>query len=137
MRFLFLLLALLMPVSTAQAAGFDCRNARTADEVVVCANPLLSELDEIMTVFYQRLRHYTRNFDNAMGLQVRLRNEARAFLKRRAACGADAAYLYRAYRARIRGLLAHWQVAMEDEADAGEAGASHLPLRRMTSPASA
>jgi len=122
MRFLFLLFMMLLPADVVQAAGFDCRKARTADEVAVCTDPLLSELDEIMTVFYQRLRHYTRNFDNAMGLQARLRNEARAFLKRRVACGADAACLHRAYRARIRELLAHWQVAMEDEADAGEAG---------------
>ena len=121
MRFVLIMLALLLPAGGTLAAGFDCRKARAADEVAVCADPLLSELDEIMADFYRRLRHYTQNFDNAMGLQGQLVGEARAFLKRRAACGADAACLQRAYRARIRELLAHWRRAMEGEASGGGA----------------
>ncbi|HHN72990.1 MAG TPA: hypothetical protein ENK13_02770 [Thermopetrobacter sp.] len=95
------------------APAFDCTRAVAPDELAVCGDPLLSELDAIMTDFYRRLRHYTRNFDNAMGLQGQLVGEARDFLRRRAACGADRACLEKAYRARIRQLLRWWTRAME------------------------
>jgi len=98
---------------TATAQSFDCRRAVTPDEVAICSNPLLGELDEIMADFYRRLRHYTGNFDNAMGLQGQLVNEARDFLRRRAACGADEQCLEQAYRTRIRQLLQHWSRVME------------------------
>ena len=97
----------------AWAASFDCRKARTADEVAVCSDPLLSELDEIMADFYRRLRHYTQNFDNAMGLQAQLVDEARDFLRRRADCGDDRDCLEQAYRTRILELLRRWEAAME------------------------
>ena len=100
-------------VGAAEAASFDCRKVRTPDEVAVCADPLLSELDEIMADFYRRLRRYTQNFDNAMGLQAQLVDEARDFLRRRADCGANTACLEQAYRTRILELLRHWETAME------------------------
>ena len=110
-----LLMALVMGagLNAAQAASFDCRKARTADEVAVCSDPLLSELDDIMADFYRRLRHYTQNFDNAMGLQAQLVDEARDFLRRRADCGGDRACLEQAYRTRIMELLRRWEAAME------------------------
>jgi uncharacterized protein len=97
----------------AIAASFNCRRAATADEVAICSDPLLSELDEIMADFYVRLRHYSREFDNAMGLQARLRGQARDFLKNRAACGANTSCLEDAYRQRILQLLDMWRRAME------------------------
>ena len=110
------ILALMLVVSlagAAQAASFDCRKARTADEVAVCSDPLLSELDDIMADFYRRLRHYTQNFDNAMGLQAQLVDEARDFLRRRADCGDDRTCLEQAYCTRILELLRRWETAME------------------------
>ena len=108
-----LVLAVAALVGAANAASFDCRKARTPDEVAVCADPLLSELDEIMADFYRRFRHYTENFDNAMGLQAQLVDEARDFLRRRAACGSDVRCLEEVYRQRIRQLLRRWEMAME------------------------
>ena len=119
---MFLLIVLFLPAA-ARAASFDCRKARTADERAVCATPLLSELDEIMALLHGRLRRYTQRFDNAMGLQGRLVGEARSFLKRRAACGGDAACIERAYRKRILELLERWRRAM----DAGEGAADAAP----------
>ena len=110
--FAVMIMALAM-TKHVQAASFDCRKARTADEVAVCSDPLLSELDEIMADFYRKLRHYTENFDNAMGLQYRFVKEARAFLRRRAKCGGNRTCLERAYRRRILELLRHWKTAME------------------------
>ncbi len=104
---------LLAGAGAAEAASYDCRKARTADEVAVCADPLLSELDDIMADFYRRLRHYTQNFDNAMGLQAQLVDEARDFLRRRADCGGDRTCLEQAYRTRILELLRRWEAAME------------------------
>ncbi len=106
-------MAVVASAGAAQAASFDCCKARTADEVAVCADPLLSELDEIMADFYWRLRRYTRNFDNAMGLQAQLVDEARDFLRRRADCGGDPDCLEQAYRTRILELLRWWETAME------------------------
>ncbi len=96
----------------AAAQSYDCRKAGTPDELAVCADPLLGELDVLQADFYRRLRHYTTNFDNAMGLQAQLRDEARAFLRRRAVCGADRACLEAVYRARVRELLKRWMTAM-------------------------
>ena len=123
-RLMMLLMAVLlvsMPASRLAAQSFDCRKARTPDERAVCSDELLSELDELMALFYSRLRRYTREFDNAMGLQGQLLGEAREFLKRRGECGSDRACLEAAYRARIRQLLERWQRAM------GDGGAAPAP----------
>ncbi len=110
-----LMLAAVAAAAAAPAAAqsYDCAKAATPDEIAVCGDPLLSELDTVQAAFYRRLRHYTTHFDNAMGLQAQLRDEARAFLRRRAACGADRACLERVYRARILRLLEWWRRAME------------------------
>ena len=104
---------LLWATGAAHAQSFDCARARTADERLICDIPLLGELDEIMALLYTRLRRYTQQYDNAMGLQAQLKDEARAFLRQRSACGANAACIEQAYRNRIRQLLDHWKTAME------------------------
>ncbi len=136
---IFLLLGFLLSVlspSAAQAQSFDCHKARTADERMICQVPLLSELDEIMALFYKRLRRYTAKFDNAMGPQERLKREARDFLERRAACGGDVSCIEGVYRERIRELLRHWDVLMEEiilsesPQDEGHAGRPAAPAAR-------
>ncbi len=124
---IFLLVVLSAPA--LQAQSYDCRRAMTPDEIAVCRDPLLGELDVIQATFYKRLRHYTQNFDNAMGLQGQLVGEARAFLHRRAACGADTACLESVYRARIRELLEHWMRAMDGNIREGRAtGETNPPM---------
>ena len=111
-----LFLGLLMTAqaaNSAQAASFNCRRASTPDEIAICQTPQLSELDSVMAMFYRSLRRYTRRYNNAMGLQGQLKNGARAFLARRAACGANIPCLTSVYKERIQELLANWSQALE------------------------
>lgn len=81
----------------AAAASFDCAKARAPDERAVCANPTLSALDSEMGALWFS---YSR-FPLLMGASGARRDEAQAFLAARAACGADATCIERAYRARV------------------------------------
>jgi uncharacterized protein len=88
--------AFLIP-APAQAASFDCARATKADEIAICRNPRLSELDaEMGGLFYAWSR-----VPMLMGCNGARMDEARAFLARRAACGRNTACLTAAYRARI------------------------------------
>jgi uncharacterized protein len=91
----FLGLALL-PAPT-HAASFDCARATKADEIAVCRNPRLSELDSEMGGLWYA---YSR-VPMLMGGNGARMDEAQAFLARRAACGRNVSCLTAAYRARI------------------------------------
>jgi uncharacterized protein len=100
--FLLLALPLLMvsswvAVSPAQAASFDCSRAIEPDEVAVCANPHLSQMDTEMGALWYS---YSK-MPMLMGASGARQDEATAFLRRRAACGADVGCLRQVYRARI------------------------------------
>ena len=86
--------------SPAAAASFDCGQARAADEVTVCRTPSLSALDSEMGGLWYA---YSR-VPMLMGGNGDRGDEARAFLDRRRACGANVACLTSAYRARIAAL---------------------------------
>ncbi|GGE48410.1 hypothetical protein GCM10007276_26950 [Agaricicola taiwanensis] len=84
----------------AHSAGFDCGKAKKPDEIAVCKNPELSGLDSQMTGLwygYSKVPMF-------MGARGARRDEAQAFLARRAACGSDAECLAAAYRERIGAL---------------------------------
>src|SRR5437868_14244663 len=51
-----LLLGLTM-AGAADAQSFNCRLARTADEVLICQDTRLSDLDEALSTAYSRLRN--------------------------------------------------------------------------------
>lgn len=76
------------------AASFDCDNASTKVELIVCADTALSDLDEQLASIYRQ----------ALGLAQAGTSEPkasqRAWLKRRNAC-ADASCVTAAYRERI------------------------------------
>ena len=84
----------------AHAASFDCARARAPDEAAICANPRLSALDSEMGGLWYA---YSR-VPMLMGGNGDRGDEARAFLARRRACGANIACLTAAYRARIEAL---------------------------------
>jgi len=84
----------------ARAAGFDCARATKADEIAICRTPSLSALDSEMSGLWYA---YSR-VPMLMGGNGNRGDEARAFLARRAACGANIACLAAAYRARIEAL---------------------------------
>ena len=94
------LAAALLFITPAHAASFDCVRARSPDEVTICGNPRLSALDSEMGGLWYA---YSR-VPMLMGGNGNRGDEARAFLARRRACGANVACLAAAYRSRIEEL---------------------------------
>ena len=93
-------LGLAVATLPAAAASFDCAQATTPDEIAVCAQPALSELDSEMAGLW-----FAYNaFPFLMGRSGVRRDEADQFLRDRAACSADTDCLRRAYLARIEAL---------------------------------
>ena len=80
----------------ASAASFACGADLGADEKVICADCDLAQLDVKMATMYQVL---TRT--SAMGARGALQDDQRAWLGRRAQCGADRACIRAAYETRI------------------------------------
>jgi uncharacterized protein len=83
----------------ARAASFNCSKAEAADEKAVCADRQLNDEDVEMAVLYTQLKPLL-----GMGARGDMEDEQAAWLKRRAACGADRACLGRAYQERIQQL---------------------------------
>lgn len=109
-RIALTLAASLFLASPASAASFDCNRARAADEVTICRTPALSSLDSEMGGLWYA---YSR-VPMMMGGNGNRGDEAREFLDRRRACGADVACLTNAYRARIAALHEGIEAAMAE-----------------------
>ena len=99
MRLRFLVLATLLLVQPAYAQSFNCRNARTADEVAICADAGLSRLDERLSSRFYGLRESVSGSDRA-----RLDYEQSRWLDSRHRCGANRACIAASYRSRITDL---------------------------------
>lgn len=94
----FTLSVLLAILGGAEAASFDCKQARTATERTICADPMLSSLDEELGTAYRATLEETKDKD-------RLRREQQAWLKERdVRCKADGSCLDTQIRERIRAL---------------------------------
>jgi uncharacterized protein len=95
------LAALLMSAAwqPAGAASFDCSKAEAADETAVCADRQLNDQDVEMAVLYTQLKSLL-----GIGARGDMEDEQAAWLKRRAACGADRACLSKAYQERVQQL---------------------------------
>jgi uncharacterized protein len=107
---MMLLLVLAMP---AHAASFDCAKAVAADEVAVCRDGTTSALDsEMGGLFYA-----FEKVPMLMGANGARQDDAEAFLKTRAACGADITCLRRAYTARIAVLKENLAASMQQFSD--------------------
>jgi uncharacterized protein len=105
-------LALFAFGTPAQAASFDCAKARAPDEVAVCGNSVLSELDTEMSALWFAFS----KVPVGMGSNGARRDEAEEFLKARSACGGDVACLQRIYQARVRTLKENIDRAMTNVA---------------------
>lgn len=79
----------------ASAQAFNCRYARTPDEVRVCRNGHLSRQDERLSEEYSRLRNEVGGAERR-----RLEREQREWLSERKACGSDPDCIADAYRSR-------------------------------------
>ncbi|MFK8251609.1 lysozyme inhibitor LprI family protein [Ancylobacter terrae] len=84
----------------ANAASFDCAAAKAPDEIAVCGNARLSELDSEMGALWFAYRAIPM----MMGANGARQDEARAFLQDRATCGGNGACLTKLYAARIAAL---------------------------------
>lgn len=92
----FLVAAAALCAGPAGAASFDCDKARTPDELTVCKTPELSALDSEMGGLWYA-------FDAMpmlMGANGARTDDARQFMRDRAACATDVACLRKAYAAR-------------------------------------
>ncbi len=84
----------------ADAASFDCGQAKAPDEIAICTHSKLSALDSEMGGLWFA---YSR-IPMLMGANGNRHDEADAFLKKREACGRDVACLTTLYDARIKTL---------------------------------
>lgn len=73
----------------ARAASFDCRRAATADERAVCADPRLSELDDLLQTAFEQAKRRSGPVDPT--------KLARGFLADRRACGGDGSCIQARY----------------------------------------
>jgi len=96
--------------ATVDAASFNCGKAVHPDEIAICRNTTLSELDVRMATLYG----VRMKVPMLMGSRGAAQDEQGAFLVKRAACGANAACIGAAYQQRIDALNAEIDAAMQD-----------------------
>ncbi len=95
-------LLLVAAPALARAPGFDCARAARPDEKAICQSARLSALDARLADMFGQIQHCT-----PMGGRDVNTLQQRAWLRRRATCGADGACLARLYRARIARFAPH------------------------------
>lgn len=91
---------LLLGAAETHATSFDCRKARTPDEVAICNHHDLSLLDTEMGALWFTYRQ----LPFLMGMSGERRDDAGTFLSKRAACGPRVACLRELYRERNKAL---------------------------------
>ena len=92
-------LALVLSVAAAHAQSFNCRYAKSADEVLICQDARLAALDGRLAGAYSGLH---RQVSGAQ--RVRLERDQGAWLRKRRQCGRDAACIAEMYQSRIGAL---------------------------------
>jgi uncharacterized protein len=85
--------------SSSFGQSFNCRYARTPDEVMICQDSDLANLDEEMANIYFPLRKRLGGRDLR-----RLENARNYWLSERVSCGRDAACIEKTYKAWIADL---------------------------------
>ncbi len=80
--------------------SFDCARAATPTEIAICTAPELGDLDTTMARLYTGLRSGA-----GAATRTRLRDDQRAWLRQRNACGADLGCLRAVYDRRIAELM--------------------------------
>jgi uncharacterized protein len=106
----FVILGLVSLADGAHAASFDCNKAATPDEVAICVNPGLSNLDTIMATLYG----VRMQIPMLMGARGAAQDEQRAWLAARGTCASNLACLQSSYQSRIAQLQQIIQAAMQD-----------------------
>jgi uncharacterized protein len=96
--------ALTIAASPAFAASFDCNKASAMDELAICSDRELSELDVRMAVWFEAITGLV-----PMGTRGAIQDEQLEWLKSRASCNSDRACLRAEYLARIEALKKHYE----------------------------
>jgi uncharacterized protein len=94
----------------AEAASYNCAKAKTPDEIAICTNPALSDLDTQMATLYG----VRMQIPMLMGARGAAQDEQRAFLAVRSSCGANVACIKTVYQQRIAVLSQIIAAAMQD-----------------------
>jgi uncharacterized protein len=97
-------------VREARAASFNCTRAKSPDEIAVCRNADLSELDAEMGALWFAYRQ----IPFLMGMSGARRDDAGTFLAKRAACGPRIACLRELYQERNKALREGITEALKD-----------------------
>jgi uncharacterized protein len=105
--FLLFFGAICMLPAKAEAAGFNCANAKLADEKAVCHDKKLSTLDDLLN---RRFQESKKSTSDRQDLVHALRN----FLSDRKDCGEDRACILSTY------IAALWEISTERDADLGK-----------------
>lgn len=104
-------LSLAISVATgANASSFDCSKAAAPDEIAICADPAVSNLDTVMATLYG----VRMEIPMLMGARGAAQDEQEAFLTQRATCGRDTSCLTNIYNSRIAVLQQTISDAMKD-----------------------
>ena len=100
----------LLPQST-DAQSFNCGKARTADEIAICHDPWLGDLDEEMSdIFYSLMNELVRADPSGYRhQQAQLRSEQKDWLRRRGWCRSDVHCIGNAYTKRIEELRSYFR----------------------------
>ena len=113
LRYVFAISALVaLPTITAQAQSFDCRAARTTDEITICENGQLARLDQQLATTYRRSVDALGD-DQRQAFQ---QNEV-AFINAHRRCGEDDRCIAQSYRNRIQELQ---NLLSQSDRDEGE-----------------
>lgn len=102
MRLTFLAFLMVAFVPSAQAASFDCAKARAPEELAVCADPQLSELDGVLGAAFAEAKKFSK--DDPQDSR-KLMAVAKVFLKQRHACGARRSCLAASYAGALEGYV--------------------------------
>jgi uncharacterized protein len=87
------------PALADATASFDCTKAQTATEKAICKDDSLAWLDRELNQLYGDVRQL-----QAEGERLALRDDQRAWVGRRDACGGDGQCITRLYWQRLKGL---------------------------------
>jgi uncharacterized protein len=95
-------LTVLVPTTPLMAQSFNCRYAKTPDEVAICDNSSLAEMDVKVSNLYFGYRNFYHG-----PARRRLEADQAAWLKTRLDCGRNFICIAKAYKARVDHLYQH------------------------------
>lgn len=109
-----LVAGLLSMSTTAVSAGFDCKFAKSKVEKLICADTVLSRLDEQMSALFDKIRKETAGRDGETGEIIDPVDKEQTLWRKtiRDKC-IDIACLRKAYTTRLSDMRKNWAEALE------------------------